>query len=58
MIIVEQIAELRAHVKAWRRAGETIAFVGPAGAGKSTIEMLESVGAFGDIPKTAQLSLF
>ncbi len=27
MIIVEQIAELRAHVKAWRRAGETIAFV-------------------------------
>ena len=27
MIIVEQIAELRAHIKAWRRAGETIAFV-------------------------------
>ena len=33
-------------------------FARRAGAGKSTIEMLESVGAFGDIPKTAQLSLF
>ena len=33
-------------------------FARRAGAGKSTIEMLESVGAFGDIPKTAQLSLY
>lgn len=33
-------------------------FARRAKAGKSTVELLDSCGAFGDMPKTAQISLF